>query len=201
MITDPSQLRASKASARAEALRRRAALSAAERLQAAHRVAGNLAEGIGALDAGTVVGFYWPIRDELDPRPAAERLASDGAATALPRMEGPERPLVFHRWQPGERLIGGGFGVQEPAPFAPRVRPEIVLVPLLAFDRQGRRLGYGKGFYDRTLADLRTAGRRVTALGVAFSIQEATDVPHDATDVPLDGIVTEREWIVTGLRP
>lgn len=139
--------------------------------------------------AGTV-----PMRDELDPRPLMVALKARGATMALPRVVAKGQPLAFHVWD--ERpLVRSRFGVDEPAADSPLVRPELVLVPLLAFDRRGYRLGYGGGFYDVTLSHLRALGP-VHAVGLAYAAQEVADVPHDERDQPLDAIVTENEVIL-----
>jgi len=142
------------------------------------------------LPDGPVCGF-WPLRDEVDVRPALEALAARGRACALPVVRGRGLPLLFRRWAPGDRLVPRGpFGIAEPGEDAPEVAPRVLLVPLLAFDRRGGRLGYGAGFYDRTLARLRAAGP-VLAVGVAMSWQEVASVPCDGLDQRMDRIVTE----------
>jgi 5-formyltetrahydrofolate cyclo-ligase len=111
---------------------------------------------------------------------------------ALPVVTARGLPLGFRRWRPGDVLVSGAFGLLVPGPSAEPVMPQLVLVPLLAFDRQGGRLGYGAGFYDRTLAVLRAAGP-VIAIGVAYADQEVPAVPVEPHDQPLDWIATERE--------
>jgi len=138
-----------------------------------------------------VVSGYWPLGAELDPRPCLRRLAVRGHRLALPRMQGERSPLAFHLWQEGDRLIAGGFGVMQPDPAAPRVAPDVLLVPLLAFDRRGGRLGYGRGYYDRTLRALREEGAGRLAIGLAFALQEVAEVPLTASDEPLDAVITE----------
>lgn len=141
--------------------------------------------------AGAVAG-YWPIGDELDIRPLLTALAGRGVTTALPVVVEPRRPLEFRRWQPGDVLEAGAHGTWHPRADAPLLVPRVVLVPLLAFDGEGRRLGYGGGYYDRTLQALRTAGP-VVAVGVGYAAQRLDAVPHDANDQPLDIILTEHE--------
>jgi 5-formyltetrahydrofolate cyclo-ligase len=133
-------------------------------------------------DAG-IVAATWPLGSEADLRPALAALAARGVACAL--------PVVFRAWSPGLDLVPGRYGVAVPPATAPVVVPDIVLVPLLAFDRHGARLGYGGGFYDRTLADLRARPRPVLAAGVGFAFQEVAAVPRDDRDQPLDWLVTE----------
>jgi 5-formyltetrahydrofolate cyclo-ligase len=144
------------------------------------------------LPPGGMVSGYWPLADEFDPRPAMERLAGRGHPLALPRVQGWGRPLAFHAWRPGDPLLPGPFQVMEPSPAAPVVEPRILLVPLLAFDRTGRRLGYGAGYYDMALRDLRAHDPAPFAIGVAFADQEVAEVPTGPRDQLLDAVVTER---------
>ena len=148
-----------------------------------------------AWDEGTVVSAYWPLGDEIDPRPLMEALHLRGHRLALPAIRAAGRPLDFRAWLPGDPLISAGFGTQEPAATAPSVAPRMLLVPLLAFDAAGYRLGYGGGFYDRSLALLRAAGDTL-AVGLAYADQQVAAVPREATDQPLDLVVTERDVIV-----
>ena len=143
-----------------------------------------------------VVAGTFPMRSELDPRPLMRRLEALGATLALPRTPRRGQPLTFHRWDAGTQLVTSRFGVTEPAPETPIVIPDLVLVPLLAFDRTGARLGYGGGYYDVTLAALRSSGP-VFALGLAYSAQEVERVPTEPHDVRLDAVLTERELIIT----
>ncbi len=178
----------SKAAARAAALMARAAAHAAG-AGAARLAAGHVLQVISRLRAvGTVAG-YLPIRSEIDPRPAMLALAGLGYRVAVPVVEGSGRPLAFRRWTPGVATERGAFGVEVPVAGAPE-EPDVLLVPLLAFDPRGHRLGYGGGFYDRTIAALRDRGD-VHALGFAYAAQEVPAVPDSATDMRLDGIVTE----------
>ena len=163
---------------------------AASRLTA-RLVGGNL------IDNGSVVSAFWPLADEIDTRPAMTRLHERGCTVALPVMQGAGRPLLFRRWAPGDELVAADFGTREPQDDKPLCEPEVLLVPMLAFDRAGFRLGYGGGFYDRTLALLRDQGG-VTAIGIAYACQELAEVPHGPFDQRLDWIVTERETIPTG---
>jgi 5-formyltetrahydrofolate cyclo-ligase len=163
---------------------------------AAVAVRDNFAAAI-RIPSGAAVSGYWPLADEFDPRPLLEHLCGLGHAIGLPVVLGRGRPLLFRRWQPGMALVQGSFKVMTPPPEAPEIVPRVVLAPLLAFDRAGYRLGYGGGFYDRTLAGLR-AGGGVVAVGLAFAMQEVTEIPRDATDQPLDWIVTERAAVRFG---
>jgi 5-formyltetrahydrofolate cyclo-ligase len=136
------------------------------------------------------VSGYWPVQDELDPRPLMLALAARGAQLALPVAEARGRPLRFRAWRPDDPLAPGALRIPEPLASAPEVLPDLVLVPMLAFDRRGFRLGYGAGFYDRTLALVR-ATKPVLAVGLAYAAQESDAVPVGTHDEPLDWVVTE----------
>ncbi|ETX29226.1 5-formyltetrahydrofolate cyclo-ligase [Roseivivax isoporae LMG 25204] len=177
-----------KRAARKAAFARRAAAFEARLPGAADR----LAEVLSAHRGATVAG-YLPIRTEIDPLPAMVRAAAHGPV-AVPLIDGPGRPLRFARWSPGIEMVEGPFGTRTPV--APEiVEPDVLIVPLVAFTRGGARLGYGGGFYDRTLALLR-ARRPTRAIGFAFAAQEAESLPVDDTDAPLDLVVTEAEIIL-----
>lgn len=148
--------------------------------------------GLFSRASSAIVAGYWPMGDELDLRPLLQALHTRGFALALPVMVGLARPLIFRRWQPGDPLCAAEFGTREPTADKAVCCPDVLLVPLLAFDSQGGRLGYGGGFYDRTLAQFRTEGGRVCALGVALSAQEVSAVVCGPHDQPLDGIITEQ---------
>jgi 5-formyltetrahydrofolate cyclo-ligase len=140
--------------------------------------------------ASDAIAGYWPMADEIDVRGLITRLFEDGHAVALPVVVGNAKPLIFRRWHPGLVLAAGDFGTHHPGPDEAQVTPAILLVPLLAFDAQGHRLGWGGGFYDRTLARLRAQGP-VTAVGVAYQSQLVDSVPHSANDEPLDWMITD----------
>tara|TARA_B100000676_G_scaffold288792_1_gene320667 strand:- start:2089 stop:2658 length:570 start_codon:yes stop_codon:yes gene_type:complete len=175
-------------------------LSAAKRVRMSPHAARQVADVFRAItmpsDAAIVSGYH-PIGSELDPRPLLATLHSQGHEIALPVVVERGAPLVFRVWREGDSMSEGTFGVREPLPEASEVRPDVLLVPMLAFDRQGFRLGYGGGFYDRTLALLRQDGSPV-AIGIAFAAQEVDRVPVAEYDQPLNWIVTEREAIETG---
>ena len=141
---------------------------------------------------GAVVAGYWPIGAELDCRPLLQGLGAAGWGCALPVIDGVSASLRFRRWRVGESLVAGRHGVQEPLAGSPEVTPAVILVPMLAFDRAGHRLGQGGGYYDRTLERLRSHGS-VLAVGLAFAGQEQAAVPVEPHDQPLDWIVTETE--------
>lgn len=133
---------------------------------------------------------YLAIGSEVDVVPAMEAWHAAGRSLLLPCTGAPGSLLVFRDWSPGDPLVEEPFGTRAPGPDAPVGHPDVLLVPLLAFDRKGVRLGWGGGFYDRTLADLRRRGE-ITAVGVAFAAQEVPEVPHGPGDQSLDLIVTE----------
>lgn len=141
--------------------------------------------------AGAVVSGYWAIRDEIDAMPLLTRLAGAGFVCCLPAVVGKGRALEFRVWTPGAALSHGPFRIPEPVEGALPAEPTHLLVPLLAYDREGYRLGYGGGYYDRSLRALR-AERRIVAIGMAYTEQLMPDLPRDAQDEPLDWIVTER---------
>ncbi|WP_231701104.1 5-formyltetrahydrofolate cyclo-ligase [Aliiruegeria sabulilitoris] len=139
--------------------------------------------------AGRVIAGYLPIRTEADPLPAMEALCTANRI-AVPIVIGPGMPLVFREWKPGCRLEEGAFGVMVPTG-GEELIPDLVIAPLVAFDRELFRLGYGGGFYDRTLERLRRRGK-VEALGFAYSAQYLEKLPLEATDQRLDGVLTEK---------
>jgi 5-formyltetrahydrofolate cyclo-ligase len=140
---------------------------------------------------GIAISGYWPLEEEFDTRPLLERLHERGHPIGLPVVVAPDEPLAFRRWVPGLELVKGAFNVMIPGPTAAPIEPALLVVPVLAFDRQGYRLGYGGGFYDRTLALRRRQGGAL-AVGLAFAGQEVAHVPHGDYDQPLDWAVTER---------
>jgi 5-formyltetrahydrofolate cyclo-ligase len=181
-----------KARLRAQAKAVRAAAFAAMGRAAAQR----LAEQAGLLGAGPrdVVAGYHPLPEEIDPLPLLARLHEAGSGLALPCVAAWAKPLLFRAWKPGDALQPGRHGTREPPPASPAVSPALLLVPLLAFDRQGHRLGYGGGFYDRTLQALRALGR-VRAIGLAFAGQEVEAIPAEPFDQKLDAVLTEAGFL------
>ena len=142
--------------------------------------------------APAIVAAYWPMNDELDVRPMIGALVARGNLVALPVIQGRDRPLIFRRYVPGDALVAAAFGTSEPAADRPTLVPHLVIAPLLAFDRAGYRLGYGGGYYDRTLNALRKQAPTI-AIGVGFAAQEVREIPREPSDARLDWIVTERE--------
>lgn len=182
-------LQAAKAAARKLARAKRAGLAnAAAPARLAEAVLAHYAPTPGAIIAG-----YWPMGDEMDPRPLMLALAARGHRLALPVTPPRGEPLAFRAWAPGAVLRAGPMGTSEPTE-GTALRPDILLVPLLAFDRAGRRLGYGGGYYDRTLAALPGA----KAIGIAYAGQEMAEVPAGPQDFRLPLIATEAGVIVCG---
>jgi len=132
---------------------------------------------------------YMPINSELSPIALMMALGGKGASLSLPCTPPPGQALAFYRWQAGAPLRDGRYGTQEPDQAAPMVRPNVILVPLLAFDDHCWRLGYGGGYYDRTLGQLRHDGAPLIAVGIAYAGQKLDKVPVGAYDVPLDAVL------------
>jgi 5-formyltetrahydrofolate cyclo-ligase len=176
-----NDLDAAKAAARQAAAARRAGSDPALGARLTEHVLARI-----ALPAGAIVAGYWPINDEIDIRPLLQALAERGHAIGLPVTGRRGEALVFRAWHPGEPLLAGRFGTSHPA--GPEVTPAVLLMPLLAFDGLGNRLGYGGGFYDRTIARLPRALR----IGCAYAVQELDSLPTGPYDQRLHAIATER---------
>ncbi len=188
-LKSPEQL---KAALRQAALARRDALPPAERMATALAVA---ERGLPVdIPPGTVVSGFSPLKSEISPLPLLRRLADAGAGLALPVVAGRGQALIMRAWSFGAPLVSGVWGIREPPADAPELFPDILIVPLLAFDRRGHRIGYGAGYYDMTIARLR-AMKPVTAIGIAFAAQEIAAVPATPRDARLDLVLTERETI------
>jgi 5-formyltetrahydrofolate cyclo-ligase len=180
----------SKADLRTVALAKRDALSDKKRTSAAKAIA---KRGLPVeITPGIIVSGYSPIRSEIDPAPLMRMLAAQGARLALPAVMARGKSLAFRAWSPDDRLMLGPLGILEPSPAAAEIIPDIMLVPLAAFDRLGHRIGYGAGHYDYTLAHLRKM-KAITAIGLAFAAQEIEAVPALSHDVALDYVLTETE--------
>jgi 5-formyltetrahydrofolate cyclo-ligase len=141
-----------------------------------------------------IVSGFMPLKSEINPLPLMRKLADAGARLALPAVAGRGKPLIMRSWQWSEPLVPGVWGIREPGPAAATVEPDIVLVPLLAFDRSGHRVGYGAGYYDLTITQLRVS-KQIAAVGIAFAAQEVETVPRTAFDAQLDLVLTENETI------
>ena len=176
---------------RRDGFARRDGLDRAARVEASSDIADRVL-ALPELAEAEPVGSYWPMRSEVDPRPIMTALAERGRIVALSQIRHPA--LSWRQWRPGDMLIHGGFGVREPGPDAAEVFPHVLLVPLCAFDRTGGRLGYGKGHFDRSIAELARRHGLVT-IGLAFSVQEIERVPCEPHDMPLDLIATELEVV------
>jgi 5-formyltetrahydrofolate cyclo-ligase len=179
---------AEKRSLRDEARARRAVVSRAVSDFAASAV--RTVEAL-ALPHGAIVAGYMAVRDEADPITVMKALEERGHPLALPCIEAPGRALIFRRWKIGDPLKANAFGIGEPYESSECVTPSVVLVPFLAFDREGHRLGYGGGYYDRTLAALKENGH-VLAVGFGFAGQEVPALPRHSHDHGLDLVVTEQ---------
>ena len=190
MIQSPSV--DAKAVLRQEVIARRDALPPGERQQAAETIAAR--EFPVAVAPGTIVSGFMPLKSEINPLLLMRKLAEAGAQLALPVVAGRGKPLIMRAYSFGDELAAGQWGIRQPKPEAPEVAPDVLIVPLLAFDRAGHRLGYGAGYYDMTINSLR-ARKPVTAVGVAFAAQEIDAVPITARDARLDLVLTEREVI------
>ena len=179
----------SKAELRAIALAKREALSDRQREAAAKALA---KRGLPLpITAGMVVSGYSPIRNEIDPAPLMQKLAAQGVRLALPTINARGKSLIFRSFRPGDRLTLGMLGIPEPSPAAAEVVPDVMLVPLAAFDASGHRIGYGAGYYDYTFSHLRKA-KDIVGIGLAFATQEIDGVPALSHDVPLDYVLTEK---------
>jgi 5-formyltetrahydrofolate cyclo-ligase len=183
-----------KTALRRDALARRWAIEPAARAAFSRRLA---EEGLrlARLWRPLVVSAFHPLRDEPDTLPLLTAVAAEGFATALPSVVGRGSPLAFRLWRPGEPTRAGAMSIREPLGEAPAAEPDLLFVPLACFDRRGHRIGYGAGFYDRTLARLR-AMKPVHAVGVAYGVCEIASVPYETHDQSLDAVVTEQETIL-----
>jgi len=187
-VADRNAVALAKQNLRSTAKRIRASLPPDLRDEAAHRIAGH-GIGFAGLPQGAVVAGYIAIGEEIDPLPLLQRINREGYRLALPLVREKGAPLSFRAWQPGDPLAEARWGLREPLPDAPEVEPDTLLVPLLAFDAQGYRLGYGGGFYDRTIAMARSS-RGLVAIGLAYDEQEVPAVPRLDFDQRLDWVLT-----------
>jgi 5-formyltetrahydrofolate cyclo-ligase len=181
-----------KSSIRRAAVARRDALPADARAKAAEVIAARPFPI--ALKPGGVVSGFSPLKSEINPIALMRKLSDAGAQLALPVVAGRGKPLIMRAWNFGAPLASGVWGIREPMPDAPEVAPDILLVPLLAFDCAGHRIGYGAGYYDMTIAKFR-AIKPIVAVGIAYAAQEIDAVPTTPRDARLDLVLTEREVI------
>jgi 5-formyltetrahydrofolate cyclo-ligase len=183
-----------KTALRRAALVRRGAIEPAARADFSRRLA---EEGLrlARLWRPKIVSAFHPLGDEPDTLPLLTALAAEGFTTALPAVVGRGSPLTFRLWRPGDPTRAGAMSIREPLEGAPVVDPDLLFVPLACFDRRGNRIGYGAGYYDRSLAHLR-AIKPVHTAGVAYGVCEVAAVPYEAHDQSLDAVVTDQETIL-----
>ena len=167
---------------------RRALLSASV-TSAASDLAENFMEALTIIGDGSIAG-YWPIADELDVKPLLQMLSRAGIKVSLPTVIPDQKRLVFQGWSENTQLVKGPYGTLQPHRSSAFITPDILMIPLLAFDAEGGRLGYGGGYYDRTLSELRKK-KEITAVGIAYAGQEINEVPTCSNDQRLEWIVTE----------
>jgi 5-formyltetrahydrofolate cyclo-ligase len=189
MTTPIDQL---KSDLRKTAFARRDALPAAERQAAAEAIAARPFPL--PIKPGLIVSGFSPLRTEINPLPLLRKLAAGGATLALPVVDGRGKPLIMRSYAFGQALNEGVWGIREPKDDAPEVDPDILIVPLAAFDRRGNRIGYGAGYYDMTIKRLRSR-KPVIAVGIAYAAQEVPEVPTTPRDERLDLVLTEHEVI------
>ena len=175
---------------RAAVFARRDAMPAAERQAAAEAVA--MRAFPLPIASGVIVSGFSPIRTEINPLPLLRKLEAAGAQLALPVIAGKGKPLIMRAYRFGDPLEARTWGIREPRDDAAELDPDILIVPLAAFDRRGNRIGHGAGYYDMTIARLRSR-KPVTAVGIAYSLQEVPEVPITERDERLDLVLTERD--------
>jgi 5-formyltetrahydrofolate cyclo-ligase len=191
-MPDATDTQTRKAELRSVALTLRDALPPTMRAAAAEAIA---KRGFPVdVTPGIVVSGFSPMKTEINPIPLLRKLHDAGARLALPCIVGRGHPLIMRAWEFGAPLASGQWGIREPTADAPEVAPDVLIVPLAAFDRAGHRIGYGAGYYDMTIHALR-AKKKVVAIGIAFAAQEIARVPATERDERLDLVLTERETI------
>ena len=183
--SDPAQ---SKAELRRAALIERDQLSMEDRVRLSARISGHLASLLWD-EPPTILAGYWPIGSEADIRAALRGASGFGVELALPVVVGGR--VIFREWAPGWPLVPAGFGSMGPPPEAERRVPDTLIVPVVGYDKAGHRLGYGKGFYDRAIAELTASGAKPRLIGVAFAVQEVSSIPNEPHDIRLDSLVTD----------
>jgi len=181
-----------KAELRKTVFARRDAMPAAERQAAAEAIAARPFPL--PIRPGMIVSGFSPIRTEINPLPLLHKLADAGAKLALPVVVGKGKPLIMRSYAFGQKLNAGVWGIREPADDASEVDPDILIVPLAAFDRHGNRIGHGAGYYDMTINRLRSI-KPIAAVGIAYAVQEVPEVPTTERDARLDLVLTERDVI------
>jgi 5-formyltetrahydrofolate cyclo-ligase len=191
-MNQPATVESLKTEIRRDAVARRDALPAADRAAAAAAIAARPLPV--AVRPGAIVSGFSPLKSEINPVPLMRAFAAAGATLALPVVAGRGKPLTMRSWNFGEPLVSGVWGIREPPESAPEVFPDILIVPMLAFDRAGQRIGYGAGYYDMTIGRLRGM-KPVIAVGIAYAAQETARIPTTPRDAALDLVLTERETI------
>lgn len=178
-----------KTALRARMVEWRKGVTPEQRAETAQALAWTGLSFVQPLATGTIVSGFASLSDELDCMPLMHRLAGEGLGLGLPLVTGKGKPLTFRSWKPGDAMDAGVWGIAQPKADKAEVEPDILLVPLLAVDRSGWRLGYGGGFYDRTLQGLRSR-KAIIAIGLAYEDQVVDAVPHLDYDEPLDWVLT-----------
>lgn len=191
-MPEPTTTQPLKSELRTATLAKRDALPAIERQQGAEAIATR--DFPLSIKPGTIVSGFMPMRSEINPLPLMRKLAAQGAQLALPVIQGRGKPLLMRAWSFGAPLEARQWGIKEPTDDSPVVDPDVLLVPLACFDRAGHRVGYGAGYFDKTIRALR-AKKSVTAVGLSFAVQEIALVPATEFDEALNLVLTEREVI------
>ncbi|WP_299343580.1 5-formyltetrahydrofolate cyclo-ligase [uncultured Maritalea sp.] len=186
-MSDTTDLSRAKSDMRDAAHQKRAALSPSFRAEAALAAAETFTASV-PIKSGQIVSLYWAIRDELSTEPLLVQLMDEGHQVCLPVVLGRDQPLEFRLWEAGQPLAPSGFGTLAPQAGAPVVVPDVMVLPMLGFDANGNRLGYGAGFYDRTIDQIE---KPLILVGYAFSAQEVDVMPAEPHDKPLDMVVSE----------
>lgn len=186
----PDDLKQWRKAARASLIAARVALDAERLAGMRDAIDKHLTRAFPGLARG-IVAFCWPYRNEYDARHLARQLRAGGASTALPVVVAHGQPLIFRLWKPGDVMSNGVYDIPYPASGG-AVIPDVALVPMNGFDGAGYRLGYGGGFFDRTLAALRAGGARCVAIGVTYELARLETIHPQPYDIPMDYVVTER---------
>ena len=192
VVQDWEEVRLWRKAKRAVLIERRLAMPATKRVARSEAITAALVQVLSSCP-GALIGFYWPFKGEYDPRPLVRSLHAKGTRLALPVVVEKAKPLIFREWWPGVPMASGIWNIPVPEAGEP-VLPDVLLVPLVGFDCQGYRLGYGGGYYDRTLAALLARPR---AIGVGFKLSQISTIHPQQHDLPMDLVVTERGTFLT----
>ncbi|MCO6419503.1 5-formyltetrahydrofolate cyclo-ligase [Siccirubricoccus sp. KC 17139] len=193
-MTGWEAVRAWRKAQRERLIARRLAATPEERAGWSAAIAARLQDALPPARQGRIIGLYWPFKGEYDPRPLMRALHGQGVRLALPVVTERARPLVFRAWWPGIRMAPGIWNIPVPAEGG-AVLPEMLIAPLVGHDGRGYRLGYGGGYYDRTLAAM---ARKPLTIGVGFELSRLESIHPQPHDIPMDMIVTERRCDRTG---